>query len=297
MVAIRELLDYSIFRFLVGAIAVIGSTLGTQLGIAWIGSLIGLHAADPAWWGCLEFSASAVAAFFCYRFYVRRIERRNPNELSLDAALREGSLGLVLGACLFLATLAVLAGLGLVEISISEKPAATALTLGIVLQAGVAEELLFRGLVLRLAERSFGTWPALVISALLFGGAHLFNPGAGVASFVSIATEAAVLQGAAYLYTRRLWLPIGLHFSWGLVESFVFGVADSGNQYPGLLQTKVHGPALLSGGAFGVETSIVAMGLAVVAAIFLLVMASRRGNIVPAHWGADSSSERSRATS
>jgi len=282
---IQKLLGYSIVRLLVGAIVVIVATLGAQLGLAWLGSLVGLRASNPAWWGGLEFATSAVAAFLGYRWYVAHVEKRTPDELSPSAAWADGAIGIVLGASMFCVILGILAALGLVSVSASDKTGA-ALTLGIVVQAGVAEELLFRGIVLRLIERSLGTFPALAISALLFSGVHLFNPGAGVASAVAIATEAAALQGAAYIYTRRLWLPIGLHFSWGFVESVIFGVADSGNQYPGILKTEIHGPEILSGGAFGVEASIVAIVIGSLAATTLLILAHRRGNIVPIHFGA-----------
>jgi uncharacterized protein len=284
MARIQRLLDYSMCRLLVGAIMVIGATLGTQFALAWAGSLVGFHASSPSWWGGFEFAASAVAAFFGYRLYAIWIEKRVPEELSPSHAWRDGAIGLVMGAGLFATTIGILAIFGLVDVSVSDK-AGAARTLGIVLQAGVAEELLFRGLLLRLVERSLGTWPALGISALLFSTVHLFNPGAGIASVIAIAS-AALLQGAAYLYTRRLWVPIGLHYSWGLVESFIFGVPDSGHQYPGLLKTEVHGPDILSGGGFGVETSIVAIGLCIFVATVLLIIAYRRENIVPIHFGA-----------
>ncbi len=44
--------------------------------------------------------------------------------------------------------------------------------------AAVTEELIFRGLALQALERLCGSWAALAITALLFGGLHLANPGA-----------------------------------------------------------------------------------------------------------------------
>jgi len=45
-------------------------------------------------------------------------------------------------------------------------------TATVVLVAPLAEELLFRGLLYRLARRSWGPWPAAVVSALAFGLVH-----------------------------------------------------------------------------------------------------------------------------
>lgn len=45
--------------------------------------------------------------------------------------------------------------------------------LAVAVAAPIAEELLFRGLLLRLAARTWGAWPAIVVTALAFGLLHL----------------------------------------------------------------------------------------------------------------------------
>ena len=55
--------------------------------------------------------------------------------------------------------------------------------------------------------------PALVISAALFGVVHLGSPNATLYTAVAISLEAGLLLGAAYVLTRGLWLPIGIHFA------------------------------------------------------------------------------------
>lgn len=86
--------------------------------------------------------------------------------------------------------------------------------------AGVVEELLFRGLVLLLLVRAWGTTRrgvvgAVVVSALLFGASHLVNLASGDAGTTALqATEAglsAVLYGALVLTGGSLWPAIALH--------------------------------------------------------------------------------------
>ncbi|MFD6860274.1 CPBP family intramembrane glutamic endopeptidase [Rhodococcus sp. NPDC060090] len=146
--------------------------------------------------------------------------------------------------------------------------------------AAVTEELIFRGLLLQALERLCGSWVALAITALLFGGLHLANPGATLWSSFAIAVEAGVLLGAAFLWKRNIWLVVGLHFTWNTTIGLI-GTPVSGHPSSGLLITTPTGPTLLTGGDFGLEASVVPVVVSVLLAIPMLVAAHRRGNIVP----------------
>ena len=159
-------------------------------------------------------------------------------------------------------------------------PEAMLLPLGLAVFSGIVEELLFRGLVFRLIERSWGTWIALACSAVPFGIIHLLNPHATVAGALAIIFEAGILLGAAYLLTRRLWLPMGLHAAWNFTQSGVFGIAVSGNEMQGWLHSELRGPDWLSGGAFGAEGSVVALAVCLVAGLLLLRSAYARGRFL-----------------
>jgi hypothetical protein len=150
--------------------------------------------------------------------------------------------------------------------------------------SGVFEEILFRGVLFRIMEEGLGTWLALLISALIFGLLHLMNPNATLIAGVAIALEAGVLLAAAYASTRRLWLPIGLHFAWNFTQGGVFGVAVSGVNFKGLLQSTLTGPELFSGGEFGAEASIVAIVVGIAAGIYFLWRARAKGNFVKPFW-------------
>jgi membrane protease YdiL (CAAX protease family) len=232
----------------------------------------------------LSAGLSVLLTYGTYRAYVRLVERREPDELGLTGALRELGGGVLFGALLFCLVIGVLAALGLYSIGGLNPPPVLVLSLSISMISGFVEEVLFRGVLFRIVEESLGTWIALGISAVLFGLLHLGNPNATLAGAVAIAIEAGVLLAAAYAFTRRLWLPIGIHFAWNFTQGGIFGVAVSGNEIPGLLLGRLTGPAWLSGGAFGAEASVVAVVLCLAAGVLFIAKAVERGQVVKPFW-------------
>ena len=204
-------------------------------------------------------------------------------ELGRAGAVRDLARGLALGVALFATTMALLTLIGVCHVGAGDGWRALWAPRGRD-GAGFAEELLIRGVVFRLVEESLGSWLAVVLSATLFGLLHGLNPGATVVSTLAIALEAGVLLAAAYVYSRRLWLPIGLHIGWNFTESGLFGATVSGYGSRGLLRNDLHGPAILTGGAFGPEASIVAVALCFAVGVVLLARAWRRRHIVPPWW-------------
>jgi membrane protease YdiL (CAAX protease family) len=92
------------------------------------------------------------------------------------------------------------------------------------------------------------------------------------------------MLGAAYVLTRRLWLPIGIHAAWNFTQGGIFSVAVSGGKTTGLLEATLTGPEWLTGGAFGAEASVVAMVLCTALGVWLLVLAARHGRFIVPFW-------------
>jgi membrane protease YdiL (CAAX protease family) len=228
--------------------------------------------------------ASAAAALAAYVLFVRHVERRRLSEFAADRCLPELTTGLLLGGVLFSATAGVLALCGALRITGSAPATVLLQPLISAIAAGVIEELLFRGVLLRILEAAVGSWLALALSAAVFGGFHLVAPHASVASTIAIMLEAGVLLGSAYYVTRRLWLPIGLHIGWNFTQGGVFGIAVSGHPSTGLWQAVLSGPSWLSGGLFGAEASVVAIAICLFAALLLLAIAARRGQLHSSPW-------------
>ncbi|MFS0838448.1 CPBP family intramembrane glutamic endopeptidase [Paenibacillus sp. 1P03SA] len=147
------------------------------------------------------------------------------------------------------------------------------------LVAALVEELIFRGLAFQAIEKKGGSWLALALTSLFFGIAHLGNPGATLWGAFSITIEAGVLLGAAFLWRRNVWFIVGLHFFWNAIEGLL-GIPVSGHPSSGLFTVEVTGPALLTGGKFGLEASIVPVIVSLLIAIPMLFFARRKGHLV-----------------
>lgn len=123
----------------------------------------------------------------------------------------------------------------------------------LLLLAAASEELLFRGYLLQRLIESVGAPAAVLILSALFGLGHLGNPSATVFSTANTVL-AGILFSLAYLRTRALWLPIGLHFAWNFLLGPVFSLPVSGIlTSPVLLHPVLNGHAWLTGGAYGPE--------------------------------------------
>ena len=227
---------------------------------------------------------SAVVAVLLYRWIVSRTERRAVDEHSSTGAIRPLLLGAVVGIGLFTLAIAGIAALGGYHVTGPGTVQGLLWYVGFMAMAAVSEELLFRGILLRHVERWFGTWIALIGTGIVFGLMHLLNPDATLWGAIAIAVEAGGMLGAAWIATRRLWLPIGLHLGWNLAESGIFGTAVSGNgTSSGLLASAPAGPTAISGGEFGPEASVVSVAVCLAVTVVLLAIARRRGLVVPLH--------------
>jgi CAAX protease family protein len=228
--------------------------------------------------------AGAVVTVAVYVWVVGLLERRRPvAEVSSRGAVAGVAVGLLVGAILFSAVIGIIAAAGHYHVNGLGSATGALAVLGMMCSIAVAEELLFRAVLFRMIERWIGTWLALAVSALVFGLLHLFNRGATLFGALAIAVEAGVMLGAAYALTRTIWFAVGIHLAWNFMEGGVFSTAVSGTQngFQGLLRSEVTGPDLLTGGGFGPEASVGAIGVGVAAAVILLMLTVRRGRIVP----------------
>jgi uncharacterized protein len=139
----------------------------------------------------------------------------------------------------------------------------------VVLLFGAAgEEILFRGYAFQLLIQKIGPWATVLPIGVLFGFAHAGHPNATMLGIANTMVW-GIFLGYAFLRSRDLWLPIGLHYGWNAVLP-LFGVNLSG------LTIEVTrysyqwdlGP-LWSGGAYGPEGGVLTT-IFLVALFFLL---------------------------
>ncbi len=233
-------------------------------------------------------AAMAALALAVYFGFALVIERRPVSELGLPGMGRELGIGLSVGALLYTLCVLILILPGIYRIDGLNPWYFVLPALAMALNSGIFEELVFRGVLFRSMEDLFGSWISLAISSVVFGLVHLLNPAATLIAAISISIEAGLLLAAAYMLTRRLWVSIGFHMSWNYTQSAIFsGIVSGGVADPGLIRSNIKGPAVLTGGAFGLESSAIAFLLCTATGIALLIMAVRRGKIVPPFWKRD----------
>ncbi len=141
----------------------------------------------------------------------------------------------------------------------------------LVLVLGAAgEEVMFRGYGFQVLLRSVGpyTFLPIILVGALFGLLHAFNPHSSIIGVVNTAGF-GILFGYAFLRSRDLWLPFGLHFGWNFTLP-LFGADVSGIKI-GVTGYEMHwnAGALWSGGEYGPEASVLCSGVLVALLAFV----------------------------
>ncbi|HVM22885.1 MAG TPA: type II CAAX endopeptidase family protein [Sphingomicrobium sp.] len=235
-----------------------------------------------------EMTVDLVAAILlvaAYKLVVRHLGEAPRDELRLKGSLRPLALGLFGGAAIFSLIVIVAAIAGVYRIvGLGSANTLLAALVSTAIFPAISEEIVFRGILFRWIEEFGGSWAALVLTSALFGAAHLANPHSSAIAAFGIALEAGMLLGAAYMLTRSLWMPIGLHAAWNFTQGQVYDIPVSGIEAEGLVEAQLSGPPLLTGDAFGLEASPIAMVVAALFGLWLLRLAIRRGQLVAPWW-------------
>jgi membrane protease YdiL (CAAX protease family) len=149
-------------------------------------------------------------------------------------------------------------------------------TVGFTMVIALSEELIFRGMAIREWALKMG-WPlATVFGGFYFGLAHMIGTLPRIATLegawiIISALIVSILFTAMYIRSRSLWLPIGFHFGWNVCLELFFGTTISGQEATfGLFRTELSGPVFLTGGTFGIESSVITYILYIVVAILFL---------------------------
>ena len=138
------------------------------------------------------------------------------------------------------------------------------------------EEIIFRGIVLRFIGIRWNVVAALVISSVLFGLLHMNNHGMTWLGIIGIILIGFML-GSSYLYSGSIWMPLGIHWIWNVLEDTIFGSAVSGVSDSGsMIQAQFHGSDLMTGGSCGIEASVVTMVFAVIITAYFLLRSKEK---------------------
>jgi uncharacterized protein len=275
-------MHFPVTKIIIGLIAVVVATASVQIGVQAILKNTALNEDLQKLVVAILASAAALASYiYLFKFY----EKRKIDELSTSHFWKNAFTGFFTGF-LVLSVVILVMYFGKAYTILSINPVSfliPALAIGIA--SAVFEEILFRGIIFRITEQKLGSVWALVISSSLFGFAHLANDNSTVFSAIAIVIEAGLLLGAAYIYSKNLWLPIFIHFAWNFSEGGIYGAIISGNGLKkSWISSKIAGNDLLTGGAFGPENSLQAVILGLAAGILFLWIAKKQHNMVKPFW-------------
>jgi uncharacterized protein len=273
---------FPVTKIIVGLLLVAVTTISVQSGIQALLRYTELNEDFISLIAAISAAATALATYiYLFKFY----EKRKIEELSISFFWRNSVTGFVTGFFILSVVILVMY-IGKSYTFLSLNPISfliPALAIGI--SSSVFEEILFRGIIFRITEEKLGSVWALIISSSIFGFAHIANPNSTIFSAVAITIEAGLLLGAAYIYSKNLWLPIFIHFAWNFSEGGIYGAIISGNGLKkSLISCKIDGPELLTGGTFGPENSLQAVILGLVTGLFFLWLANNQNKIVKPSW-------------
>lgn len=140
----------------------------------------------------------------------------------------------------------------------------------------IAEELIFRGYILKNLLTSFNKFIALIFSAILFTLIHIGNPDISVIGYMNLFL-AGFFLGIFYIYTKRLWFPIGLHFAWNLFQG-LFGFNISGVNSYSIVEFRISENNYLNGGNNGFEGSMLSIVAQIITIVVIIIYFKRKTN-------------------
>lgn len=270
-----------IWRFLISVVAIVASVIGLQIGL---GILLGVAGIGPGF-----FTVNALSSLLTFPVLLavvavltRKLDQRPVGSSGIALGGRwkqELGQGLAVGALMIFSVAALEWAMGAAKFSWSGESLNLLILWGgggfvVLMVAATNEEMVFRGYPFQRLVESIGAVGAILVLSLMFGAIHLGNPNR---TWVSTANTALVgiPFSIAYLRTRMLWLPIGLHFSWNFLQGFVLGLPVSGISFPvSMLRAEASGPVVLTGGAYGPEAGLLATGVIVISAGYLVLSPS-----------------------
>lgn len=182
--------------------------------------------------------------------------------------------GIVLGAMLMAAPVLLLSIFGYVHWELTAFSFSTFWSgFSILLVAAITEELLFRGFLFQRLIQAFGKLPAQLLIAGLFLLTHINNPNmTGILKTLACINIfiASIMFGIAFIKTKSLAMPLGLHFMANYMQGIILGFGVSGDKDPSIFKPVFdNAPIWLSGGDFGIEASFLGLCFVIIMTMYL----------------------------
>ncbi|HEM4424824.1 TPA: CPBP family intramembrane metalloprotease [Streptococcus suis] len=178
-------------------------------------------------------------------------------------ALKDFLLGWGIGAAMLTTCVLLMWGFGAIQVTSFQFSANLVGEFLILVLAwsiqGTTEELLTRGWMFSSLAAKHNIPVGILVSSLFFTFLHLSNDGISLIPLLDL-TLFAILACLVMLKTGNLWVIGGLHAAWNCFQGNVFAFPVSGTQAgQAFIAVETSGPDWLSGGAFGVEGSVISL--------------------------------------
>ncbi len=243
-------------------------------------SLLGLGRLPLTVANLVRLALVTFASLVAWRVFEGRAPRTTWLAVDGDAA-RELGLGFLVGILLVGLALLPLAIVGSFEIlsrecQIGQHGRFLFSTGLLLLVAAAIEELLFRGYPLFALESGRGRAFAVAFTSVVFALLHAGNPHFGATAAVTLAGIGAVLA-VSVLQRRSVWEAFGAHVGWNWMLASGVALPVSGLTMPSPCYSgALSGPIWLTGGGFGLEAGVSAVGAWGLAAVALWWRAGKR---------------------
>lgn len=225
------------------------------------------------------FLITAVVLLLLYNLLIRYVEANDACKIAPRKDISSIGNGLFIGFSYFIIVTVTMSLCGYYHIkSIQFDWEKQLFSFTLFFLVAVSEEIFFRGILFRMINRRWNIWAALVISVLIFGGLHIFNDNATLWSSIAIAIEAGSLLGAAYAYSKNIWLPIGIHWIWNYTQGNILGFPVSGeDNVTSIITPEISGPQWLTGGSFGAEASVISAVIGLLISLWFIRKTIQQG--------------------
>lgn len=205
--------------------------------------------------------------------FLKYVDKENIEDLGFKYFLIEDiKIGLLIGFFIMLLGFTILLLCGQIKILLIQFNLIDVfLNILIFMCVALSEEILIRGYVLGNLMKSINKYYALLWSSIIFSLMHAANPNISWFSFFELFLS-GILLGVSYIYTKNLWFPISLHFSWNFFQGTIFGFNVSGLNGYSIINIENLQTNIWNGGAFGFEGSIISILFQLIAVIIIYII-------------------------
>lgn len=145
---------------------------------------------------------------------------------------------------------------------------------------GFEEEFIVRSAIMNYFASRSGVFVGIVSNSLIFAILHLGNSSFNLLAFINLFIIGLVFSMIFYI-TDNIYASAGAHSMWNLMQANIIGINVSGiiSSENTIFKSSPAGSTLISGGAFGIEASILVTLVGIVSLLILYKIAIKKNLI------------------